>query len=82
MEKGKGIDIELTEEDLRMELQRLRQEIQETRERRIEVVIATAVARTANAALDEELATKMTRHTIVNEETADIGRETMSSKIV
>uniref|UniRef100_M1DKT5 Uncharacterized protein n=1 Tax=Solanum tuberosum TaxID=4113 RepID=M1DKT5_SOLTU len=69
MDRAKSIDIELIEEDLRMELQRLRQEIQETRERRIKVEIATAVARAANAALDEELAAKMTRHAIVNEET-------------
>uniref|UniRef100_M1CTQ8 Uncharacterized protein n=1 Tax=Solanum tuberosum TaxID=4113 RepID=M1CTQ8_SOLTU len=68
MEKGKSIDIELTYEDLRMNLQRLRQEIQETRERRIEVEISTTVIQAANAAPDEDLAVKMARHAIVNEE--------------
>ncbi|KAK4733732.1 hypothetical protein R3W88_007993 [Solanum pinnatisectum] len=69
MEKSKSINIELTEEDLRIKLQRLTQEIQETRERRIAVEIATAVAR-AYATLDEELAAKMARHAIVNENIA------------
>uniref|UniRef100_M1D9J8 Uncharacterized protein n=1 Tax=Solanum tuberosum TaxID=4113 RepID=M1D9J8_SOLTU len=75
MEKGKSIDVELTEEDLRMELQRLRQEIQETREKRIEVEIATAVARAANTALDEDLATKMARYAIMNKETVAMRKE-------
>uniref|UniRef100_M1B3G1 Uncharacterized protein n=1 Tax=Solanum tuberosum TaxID=4113 RepID=M1B3G1_SOLTU len=75
MEKGKSIDIELTEEDLRMKLQRLRQEIQETRERRIEVELATAVARTANAALDMELAAKMTKCVVIDEETATVRKK-------
>ncbi|KAK6777924.1 hypothetical protein RDI58_024642 [Solanum bulbocastanum] len=70
MEKGKSTDINLTEEDLRMRFQWLRQEIQEIRERRIEVEIATVVARAASTALDEELAVKMARHAIVKEETA------------
>uniref|UniRef100_M1A1M5 Uncharacterized protein n=1 Tax=Solanum tuberosum TaxID=4113 RepID=M1A1M5_SOLTU len=69
MGKGKGIDIKLTEEDLKMKLQRLRQEIKETRKRRIEVEFATAIARTANAALDAELAAKMTKCAAINEET-------------
>ena len=75
MEKGKGIDIELTEEDLRMKLQRLRQEIQETRERRMKVEFATAVARVANAALDAELAAKMTKCVVIDEETAAVRKK-------
>uniref|UniRef100_M1D3W4 Uncharacterized protein n=1 Tax=Solanum tuberosum TaxID=4113 RepID=M1D3W4_SOLTU len=75
MEKGKGIDIELTEKDLRMKLQRLRQEIQETRERRIAVVFATAIAREANAALDADLAAKMTKCDVMNKEIADVRKE-------
>ncbi|KAK4717802.1 hypothetical protein R3W88_016140 [Solanum pinnatisectum] len=70
MEKGKNIEMELTEEDLRMKLNRLRQEIQETRERRVAVEIATAVAQAANVTLDEELAAMMARYVIVSEETA------------
>uniref|UniRef100_M1DQX8 Uncharacterized protein n=1 Tax=Solanum tuberosum TaxID=4113 RepID=M1DQX8_SOLTU len=75
MEKGKNVEVKTNEEDLRMKLRRLRQEIQESRERRIEVEIATAVARAANAALDEELATKMARYAIMNEETVAMRKE-------
>uniref|UniRef100_M1BW17 Uncharacterized protein n=1 Tax=Solanum tuberosum TaxID=4113 RepID=M1BW17_SOLTU len=75
MEKGKGIDRELTKEDLRMKLQRLRQEIQKTRKRRIEVEFATAIARTANAALDAELAAKMTKYVVIDEETVDVRKK-------
>uniref|UniRef100_M1ANK2 Uncharacterized protein n=1 Tax=Solanum tuberosum TaxID=4113 RepID=M1ANK2_SOLTU len=75
MEKSKCIDIELTEEDLRMKLQQLRQEIQETRKRRIEVEFATAIARTANAALDAELAAKMTKCVVIDEETAVVQKK-------
>uniref|UniRef100_M1AQF9 Uncharacterized protein n=1 Tax=Solanum tuberosum TaxID=4113 RepID=M1AQF9_SOLTU len=75
MEKGKGIDIELTDEDLKMELQRLRREIQETRERRIEVEFATAVARAANAALDAKLAAKMTKCNVISKKTVAVQKE-------
>ncbi|KAK4718414.1 hypothetical protein R3W88_016752 [Solanum pinnatisectum] len=75
MEKGKNIDMELTEEDLRRKLHRLKQEIQETRERRMEVEIATAIARVANTALDEELAAKMARYATLNEETVAMRKE-------
>ncbi|KAK4732013.1 hypothetical protein R3W88_025001 [Solanum pinnatisectum] len=75
MEKGKNIEMEPTEEDLRRKLKRLKREIEETRERRMEVEIATAIAQVANTALDEELATKMTKYAIMNEETAAIRKE-------
>ncbi|KAK4732100.1 hypothetical protein R3W88_025088 [Solanum pinnatisectum] len=75
MEKGKNINIELTEEDLRIKLQRLKQEVQKIRERRIEVEIATAVVQAANAALDAELAAKMARYAIINEETATMRKK-------
>ncbi|KAK4715537.1 hypothetical protein R3W88_013875 [Solanum pinnatisectum] len=75
MEKGKNIEMELTEEDLRRKLHRLKQEIQEARERRIEVEIATAIARVANTALDEELAAKMARYATLNKETVAMRKE-------
>ncbi|KAK4737706.1 hypothetical protein R3W88_001403 [Solanum pinnatisectum] len=75
MEKGKNIKMKQTEEDLRMKLNRLKQEIQETREKRIAVEIATAVAQVANATLDEELAVKMARYAIMNEETTAMRKE-------
>jgi len=58
-----------------MELQRLRREIQETRERRIKVEFATAVAQATNAALDAELATKMTKCVVIDEETAVVRKK-------
>ncbi|KAK4707910.1 hypothetical protein R3W88_028835 [Solanum pinnatisectum] len=75
MKKGKNIKMELTEEDLKRKLNRLKQEIQETREREMEVEITTAIARVINAALDQELAAKMARFAIMNEETAAIREE-------
>uniref|UniRef100_M1D8H1 Uncharacterized protein n=1 Tax=Solanum tuberosum TaxID=4113 RepID=M1D8H1_SOLTU len=82
MEKSKCIDIELTEEDLRMKLQWLRREIQETRERRIEVEFATAVARAANAALDAELAAKMTKCVVIDEETVVVRKKRDALKYI
>ncbi|KAL3356404.1 hypothetical protein AABB24_017208 [Solanum stoloniferum] len=52
-----------------MKLQRFKWEIQETKERRIEVELATATAYAKSVALDAELATKMVRYAIMNEET-------------
>ncbi|KAK4729964.1 hypothetical protein R3W88_022952 [Solanum pinnatisectum] len=75
MEKGKNIEMELTEEDLRRKLNRFKQEIQETRKREMEVEIATAIARVVNAAPDEELPAKMARYAIMNEETATMRKE-------
>ncbi|KAK4728995.1 hypothetical protein R3W88_021983 [Solanum pinnatisectum] len=61
--------------DLRRKLHRLKQEIQETRERRMEVEIATAIARVANTALDKELTAKMARYATLNEETVAMRKE-------
>jgi len=58
-----------------MKLQQLRQEIQETRKRRIEVEFATAIARTANEALDAELAAKMTKCAVIDEETVAVRKK-------
>uniref|UniRef100_M1DQ46 Uncharacterized protein n=1 Tax=Solanum tuberosum TaxID=4113 RepID=M1DQ46_SOLTU len=58
MEKGKNVEMEPTVEDLRMKLRQFKQEIHETKERRIEVELATAVVQAKSAALDAELATK------------------------
>uniref|UniRef100_M1DAN7 Uncharacterized protein n=1 Tax=Solanum tuberosum TaxID=4113 RepID=M1DAN7_SOLTU len=61
MEKGKNVEVKTTEESLRMKLRRLKQEIREMEERGIEVELATAVVQAKSAALDAELAAKMTR---------------------
>uniref|UniRef100_M1DFY6 Uncharacterized protein n=1 Tax=Solanum tuberosum TaxID=4113 RepID=M1DFY6_SOLTU len=44
-------------------------------ERRIEVELATAVVQAKSAALDAELATKMTRYAIMNEVTVAMRKE-------
>uniref|UniRef100_M1DKK6 Uncharacterized protein n=1 Tax=Solanum tuberosum TaxID=4113 RepID=M1DKK6_SOLTU len=75
MKKGKDVEIELTGKDLRMKLQRFKQENQKTKERRIEVELATAVAQAKSVALDEELAAKMVRYTIINEETTSMRKK-------
>ncbi len=75
MEKGKNIEMELTEENLRMKLCRFKQEIREVGERKIEVELATAAAQAKSAALDVELAAKMARYAIMNEETIAMRKE-------
>ena len=52
-----------------MKLRRLKQEIREMGERGIEVELATAAAQAKSAALDAELAAKMARYAVMNEET-------------
>uniref|UniRef100_M1DV23 Uncharacterized protein n=1 Tax=Solanum tuberosum TaxID=4113 RepID=M1DV23_SOLTU len=82
MEKGKDVEMKTTEESLRMKLRRLKQEIREMGERRIEVELATAAAQAKCAALDAELASMMARYAIVNEETLLCGRNMMPSTML
>jgi len=82
MEKGKNVEMEPTVEDLRMKLRQFKQEIHETKERRIEVELATAVVQAKSAALDAELATKTVRYAIKNEEQSICGRKTMSLEMI
>uniref|UniRef100_M1DDI9 Uncharacterized protein n=1 Tax=Solanum tuberosum TaxID=4113 RepID=M1DDI9_SOLTU len=75
MEKGKNVEAETTEENLRMKLRRFKQEIREMGEKRIEVELATAVAQAKSAALDAELAAKMEKYAIMNEETVALRKK-------
>uniref|UniRef100_M1CPN5 Uncharacterized protein n=1 Tax=Solanum tuberosum TaxID=4113 RepID=M1CPN5_SOLTU len=75
MEKGKNVEVKMTEESLRMKLRRLKQEIREMGERGIEVELATAAAQAKNAALDVELAAKMARYAVMNEKTVAMRKE-------
>ena len=75
MEKGKNVEVKTTEESLRMKLHRLKQEIREMGERGIEVELATAAAQAKSAALDAELAAKMARYAVMNEETVAMRKE-------
>uniref|UniRef100_M1DPS1 Integrase core domain containing protein n=1 Tax=Solanum tuberosum TaxID=4113 RepID=M1DPS1_SOLTU len=54
MEKGKNVEVKMTEESLRIKLRRPKQEIREMGERGIEVELATAAAQAKSAALDAE----------------------------
>uniref|UniRef100_M1DDR6 Uncharacterized protein n=1 Tax=Solanum tuberosum TaxID=4113 RepID=M1DDR6_SOLTU len=75
MKNDKNVEVKTTEEDLRMKLRRFKQEIQEMEIRRIEVELATAVAQAKSTALDAELAAKMARYAIMNEETVAMRKE-------
>ncbi|XP_015160926.1 uncharacterized protein [Solanum tuberosum] len=75
MEKSKNDEVKTAEESLRMKLHRLKQEIREMGERGIEVELATAAAQAKSAALDAELATKMARYVVLNEETVAMRKE-------
>uniref|UniRef100_M1C2V0 G-patch domain-containing protein n=1 Tax=Solanum tuberosum TaxID=4113 RepID=M1C2V0_SOLTU len=75
MEKGKNVEIKMTEESLRMKLHRLKQEIRKMGERGIELELATATAQAKSAALDAELAAKMARYAVINEETVAMRKE-------
>uniref|UniRef100_M1DMT4 Uncharacterized protein n=1 Tax=Solanum tuberosum TaxID=4113 RepID=M1DMT4_SOLTU len=75
MEKGKNVEGKTTEENLRMKLHRFKQEIQEMRESRIEVELATAAAQAKSAALNAESAAKVARYAIMNEETVAMWKE-------
>uniref|UniRef100_M1BPH1 Uncharacterized protein n=1 Tax=Solanum tuberosum TaxID=4113 RepID=M1BPH1_SOLTU len=75
MEMGKNVEVKTTEESLRMKLRRLKQEIREMGERRTEVELVTAAAQAKSAALDTELAAKMARYAVMNEETVVMRKE-------
>uniref|UniRef100_M1CXS9 Uncharacterized protein n=1 Tax=Solanum tuberosum TaxID=4113 RepID=M1CXS9_SOLTU len=75
MEKSKNVEVKTIEESLRMKLRRLKQEIREMGERGIEVELATAAAQAKSEALDAELAAKMARYAVMNEETVAMRKE-------
>uniref|UniRef100_M1CYW6 Uncharacterized protein n=1 Tax=Solanum tuberosum TaxID=4113 RepID=M1CYW6_SOLTU len=75
IENDKNVEVKTTEESLRMKLRRLKQEIREMGKRGIEVELATAAAQAKSAAQDVELAAKMARYAIINEETVAMRKE-------
>jgi len=70
MESSQNVDVELTEEELMLELHWINREIREEKERAIEVEFTTAVALAKSATLDVELETKKVRLSIMDEEIA------------
>uniref|UniRef100_M1DTS6 Uncharacterized protein n=1 Tax=Solanum tuberosum TaxID=4113 RepID=M1DTS6_SOLTU len=82
MEKGNNVEVKTIEESLRMKLRRLKQEIREMEERGIEVELATAVVQAKSAALDAELAAKMTRYAAITRRRLLCGRNMMPSTMI
>uniref|UniRef100_M1DH13 Uncharacterized protein n=1 Tax=Solanum tuberosum TaxID=4113 RepID=M1DH13_SOLTU len=70
MESSQNVGVELTEEELMLELRWINREIREEKERAIEVEFTTAVALAKSATLDVELETKKLRLSIMDEEIA------------
>ena len=56
MDKGKNIQMELTEEELQRKIERITQEIQEVKEEGLRVDMATAIYKAEAVTLDEDLA--------------------------
>ncbi|TMW80781.1 hypothetical protein EJD97_015181 [Solanum chilense] len=72
MDKGKNIQMELTEEELQRNIERITQEIQEAKEEGLRVDIATAIYKVAAVTLDEDLASQMKRKKDVERETKSL----------
>ena len=63
MEKGKHVDMELTEEELRRKIERItRQEIREAKEEGLRVDMVTTIYKAAAVTLDEDLTSQMKRN--------------------
>ena len=56
MDTGKNIHMELTLEDLQRKIEKITQEIQEAKEEKLRVDMATAIYKNANVILDDDLA--------------------------
>ena len=56
MDKGKNIQMELTEEELHKNIKHITREIQEATEEGLSVNMATTIYKAATVALDEDLA--------------------------
>ena len=61
MDKGKNIQMELTEEELQRKIERITLEIQEAKEEGLIVDIDTAIYKAAVVTLDEDLTSQMKR---------------------
>ena len=59
MDKGKNVQTELTEEELRRKIERITREIQRVKEEGLEVDVTTAIYKAAVTTLDEDLASQI-----------------------
>ncbi|TMW82023.1 hypothetical protein EJD97_007029 [Solanum chilense] len=72
MEKGKNVQTEPTEEELRRKIERVTREIQKVKEEGLEVGMTTAIYKAAAVTLDEDLASQIKRKKEVEMETESL----------
>ena len=72
MDKGKNVQTELTEEDLRRKIERVTREIQKVKEEGFKVDMTTTVYKAAAVTLDEDLASQIKRKKKVEMETESL----------
>ena len=61
MDRGKNIQTELTEKELRRKIERITREIQKVKEEGLKVDMTTAIYKVAVTTLDEDLASQIKR---------------------
>ncbi|TMW81424.1 hypothetical protein EJD97_009749 [Solanum chilense] len=72
MDRGKNVQMELTEEELRRKIERVTQEIQKVKEEGLKVDMTTTIYKAAVATLDEDVASQMKRKKEVEMETESL----------
>lgn len=72
MDKGKNVQTELTEEELRRKIERVTREIQKVKEEGLKVDVTTAIYKAAVTTLDEDLASQIKRKKEVEMETESL----------
>lgn len=72
MDKGKNIQMELTEEELQRKIKWITREIQKSKEEGLRVDIATTIYNAATVTLDEDLTSQMKRKKDVEMETESL----------
>ena len=72
MDKGKNVQTELTEEELRRKIERITREIQRVKEEGLKVDVTTAIYKAAVTTLDDDLASQIKRKKEVEMETESL----------
>ncbi|XP_069145689.1 uncharacterized protein [Solanum lycopersicum] len=72
MDKGKNVQTELTEEELRKKIERVTREIQKVKEEGLKVDMTTTIYKAAVTTLDEDLASQIKRKKEVEMETESL----------
>ena len=72
MEKGKNIQMELTEEELQRRIKRITQEIQKAKEEGLRVDMAIAIYKATAVTLDEDFASQIKRKKEIEMETESL----------